>query len=551
MAAVSGTCPKGDFMIEDKALFASFIQIKGVTSRKEKLLWDQGITNLYKLKKMQEKQLPLFDDLTESDIVDKNITALKMNDISFFTKHVPPAEYYRIAYSFPQDTIFLDIETTGLSRQYHYITMVGWIFHGEYKYWIQGMDRNPFLNDFKLAKILITFNGKLFDCKFLDVLFDTNDFSKKPQIDLRFLSRSHVLKKKQKQKGGQKQIETIVGFKRSTSLQGLDGKEAIVLWYQFLRGNTDSLKQLIAYNYFDLAGMTFILDHIFRLIQNNYPALKCRFDFYTGDKAEEIKYPSEKQMREIKSEIEKEYGGLKREKLAAADKFKIIGIDLSGKEERNTGICLLKAEKAITKILHTNQEIMNAIIAEQPDLVAIDAPLSLPEGRTSIYDDDPCKEKAGIMRYCEKVLKKRGVNVYPALIKSMQSLTKRGMELTKDIRRTGIPVIECFPGAAQDIIRIPRKKTDLACLKEGLILFGIRGEFESMSVTHDELDAVTAAVVGQFYIAGMYEAIGKETENYLIVPSRNKRPPHENIVIGIYGDQGAGKTFMGKIPVHY
>ena len=35
--------------------------------------------------------------------------------------------------------------------------------------------------------------------------------------------------------------------------------------------------------------------------------------------------------------------------------------------------------------------------------------------------------------------------------------------------------------------------------------FGIRG---NLDVSHDELDAVTAAIVGQYYLRGEYEALG-------------------------------------------
>jgi len=53
------------------------------------------------------------------------------------------------------------------------------------------------------------------------------------------------------------------------------------------------------------------------------------------------------------------------------------------------------------------------------------------------------------MRYCERILKKRGVNVYPSLIPSMQRLTARGIQLANNFRSLGIPVIESYPGAGR------------------------------------------------------------------------------------------------------
>ena len=37
-------------------------------------------------------------------------------------------------------------------------------------------------------------------------------------------------------------------------------------------------------------------------------------------------------------------------------------------------------------------------------------------------------------------------------------------------------------------------------------------------MTHDEVDAITSALVGLFYLADDYIALGNAAENYLIVP---------------------------------
>gem|GEM_PF-5980485 len=60
-------------------------------------------------------------------------------------------------------------------------------------------------------------------------------------------------------------------------------------------------------------------------------------------------------------------------------------------------------------------------------------------------------------------------------------------------------MIESYPGAAQDIMSIPRKQAGLDYLVEGLKEFGLTGEFLSTAVSHDELDAITSAVVGHFF----------------------------------------------------
>ena len=57
----------------------------------------------------------------------------------------------------------------------------------------------------------------------------------------------------------------------------------------------------------------------------------------------------------------------------------VVGIDLAGSPRRDTGVCALRG-MTLTSIetLHTDQEILDFIDLIRPDLVAIDAPLSLP-----------------------------------------------------------------------------------------------------------------------------------------------------------------------------
>ena len=60
-------------------------------------------------------------------------------------------------------------------------------------------------------------------------------------------------------------------------------------------------------------------------------------------------------------------------------------------------------------------------------------------------------------------------------------------------------------GAAQDILDIPRKNKGIEKLASALAEYGIVG---NLAVTHDELDAITSAIVGILYLKGDYEALG-------------------------------------------
>jgi predicted nuclease with RNAse H fold len=174
--------------------------------------------------------------------------------------------------------------------------------------------------------------------------------------------------------------------------------------------------------------------------------------------------------------------------------IKVIGVDLTGSEKRASGLAHLDGVgQTVTWRLKTDLEIIDKVKSLGADLISIDSPLSLPEDKTKIYRD------------CELELKRRGIGVYWCLLPSMKALTLRGIGLAIQLRLEGFTVIESYPGAAQDILGLPRKNKGNQALADALFNYGIRGD---LNVSHDELDAITAAIVGQLYLKGNYEALG-------------------------------------------
>jgi predicted nuclease with RNAse H fold len=196
--------------------------------------------------------------------------------------------------------------------------------------------------------------------------------------------------------------------------------------------------------------------------------------------------------------------------------MRIVGIDLTGSERRASGWALLDHCNAETALVRTDQELISRTIRAKPSLVSIDSPLSLPSGLATIAECE--KRGLPIYRSCELALKRMGISVFWCLLPSMRSLTERGMRLASALRAAGLRVIESYPGAAQDLMRIPRKGASLEELRWGLRRAGINGDFMGRETSHDEVDAITSALVGLFYIAGEYLALGNSVEDYLIVP---------------------------------
>jgi len=447
--------------------------------------------------------------------------------------------------TFPDETMFLDIETTGLSRYYHSVTLVGWALGGQYGVHFAHDPSEEFLRAVKAAKALVTFNGSHFDLPFLRALFAGVEFPQ-AHVDLRYAARRIGLK------GSQKEVETLIGLRRLSSVAGLEGSAAPVLWAQYQRGETKALRRLLEYNYSDIDGMRRILRVVAaKALQScGFPAAHRRIVAAKWPRAvfrmTTASAPSDAAAIKLTRYVgpvgpKVTLANLQDRGLTGA--CRVVGIDLTGSESRHSGWAALHGRDVLTARIATDAELMERTLAEHPSLVSIDAPLTLPRGRLKVTDDDPTRSTYGITRQCERVLKHRGVNVYPCLIRSMQGLTERGMRLAARFRSIGVPVIESFPGAMQDILGIPRKRDSTAWLRQGLVEYGLRGPFETGPITHDELDAMSSGVVGQMAWVHQVEALGNEQEGYLIIPNVNSdRDSAALRVVGLSGRTASGKT---------
>jgi len=199
----------------------------------------------------------------------------------------------------------------------------------------------------------------------------------------------------------------------------------------------------------------------------------------------------------------------------ADDALLIIGLDLAGVENRPSGLCLLKNMRAETSLVYSNYEVLKKIEESEPEIVAIDAPLSLPAGRESI------EQRTNVhLRECDKELLRRGIKFFPITLGPMRKLTSRGIDLKRILENKRLRVIEVYPGGAQDILGIPRKQQGLGRLMSGLKRVGVRGLNNRMS--DHELDAVTCALVGKLYLEGKSVTYG--TSDQAIIMPKGEKP---------------------------
>ncbi len=184
--------------------------------------------------------------------------------------------------------------------------------------------------------------------------------------------------------------------------------------------------------------------------------------------------------------------------------MKILGIDLAGKEENPTGICILNNRELFLETLFSNKDIIDEVILVDPVLVGIDAPLSLPKGRCCLKRNCECAV-GGHFRQAERDIRHYG-RVLPLTFPGMNMLTYRGVKLGEQLRVLS-EVFETHPRTNQRILGLSDLTVDLNRY------FSIRGE-----ITDHTLDAALAALTGYFKLLNCYLELGDPVEGTIIIP---------------------------------
>jgi len=148
---------------------------------------------------------------------------------------------------------YLDIETTGLSRFYDYITVIG-------VYRCQGMNgefiqlvgdevtRGNLVTALRGVNTVYTYNGSRFDLPFIAASLGIDLAAEFDHHDLMYDCWDNNLY------GGFKVVEQRLGIHRR--LRGIDGFEAVQLWWRYLKGgNQNALALLLEYNKEDVVNL--------------------------------------------------------------------------------------------------------------------------------------------------------------------------------------------------------------------------------------------------------------------------------------------------------
>ncbi len=177
--------------------------------------------------------------------------ALQQKNIYFFEQLLSSSTLWRLYPEFSSQTVFLDIETNGGAAGYGNTTLVGLYDGTTYQSFLAGQNLSALETALRQYDLIVTFNGKTFDIPFLER--DLGIAFYQCHIDLCFLLRRLGYK------GGLKRVEQAVGIRRAPDIEGLGGYDAVLLWQQYRRGNTEALDTLIAYNRQDVVSLHLLM----------------------------------------------------------------------------------------------------------------------------------------------------------------------------------------------------------------------------------------------------------------------------------------------------
>ena len=242
----------------------SFIFLERVDHKIEQNLWAQGIYNWdHFLKRRYVKGLSRPRKLYYNRKILEAKKALYNFDSSYFADILPNSEMWRLYDFFKDETVFFDIETTGLSS-YADVTMFG-LFDGiETKTLIRNISWNldALKKEFKKYKMIVTYNGTSFDLPFVRKRYPDLIPDNIPHFDLRFACNRIGLT------GGLKGVEKALGIKRRKLVDGLDGGDALRLWKMYkATGDEHYINLLVEYNEEDIINLKTIANIVVKKLK--------------------------------------------------------------------------------------------------------------------------------------------------------------------------------------------------------------------------------------------------------------------------------------------
>ncbi len=185
----------------------------------------------------------------------KSIESHETRDIGYFTGSFPTSEQWRILGDYFPHTTFIDVETTGLSWNYCHVSVIAAYHRGTLHSFVYGENLDDFLHLADESELLVTYNGTSFDIPFIERTFNIPSLNR-PHVDLRWVAWHRGYR------GGLKSIERHLGIRRPPHIDGIDGFEAVDLYYRWQQGDTSCRDLLVSYCEADVLSTYLVAERI-------------------------------------------------------------------------------------------------------------------------------------------------------------------------------------------------------------------------------------------------------------------------------------------------
>ncbi len=204
-----------------------------------------------------------------------------------------------------------------------------------------------------------------------------------------------------------------------------------------------------------------------------------------------------------------------------------LGIDLTSAEAKPSACLGLDNQLNLIYFgfLNGDSDIQQVVNKYEFELIAIDAPLSLPKGLCCLEESCSCQPRAKVKgRNCERELARLGIPCYFTTKKSIiKAMVYRGIRLKTELEAIGYKVIEVYPYASKLRLfgkPIPPKLRPggLTFLKQRIcqLLPSITAYIDGFN--HDMCDAAIAAYTAFLCTRGKTELCGEPEEGTICLP---------------------------------
>jgi uncharacterized protein YprB with RNaseH-like and TPR domain len=242
----------------------SFIHIPGIGPSTERSLWENGIINWSDCLTRRAARVcgyPMIASLRSH--TRESEYNLHTGNAIYFDRLLPKTDSWRMYADFQDRTAFVDVETTGYLGQGE-ITVIGLYDGVRPRVFVKGRNLADFRNEMRKYALLVTYNGTQFDVPFLNRTFG-NIFSNMAHLDLQIvLQRLGYV-------GGLKPIQEQLGYHRDGPLGNLDGRAAIWLWEEHIRGSKTALNTLLRYNLEDVIVLRYLAETVYNESAAKFP----------------------------------------------------------------------------------------------------------------------------------------------------------------------------------------------------------------------------------------------------------------------------------------